>query len=275
MRPSTLLTVTALTEPLSVDETRYVADVPTAKRLPSGSSSGASIEAYGIAKRFGERTVLSGVNIYVEAGELVAVIGTSGGGKTTLLRIFGGLTAPDEGSLQILHQGESADQVKVRIMFQEDRLLPWAHVLENVALALPKSERIHAENALRSVGLGDRARDLPHILSGGQRQRVALARALAHRPSLLLLDEPFGALDAITRGEMQVLVEELWQELGITILLVTHDIDEALRLADRVILLRDGHIAEDVLVRAPRPRSRSHPEILEYRERLEKALVNA
>jgi sulfonate transport system ATP-binding protein len=241
------------------------------------NSSGASILAQGIVKRFGERTVLAGLNLHVEPGELVAVIGTSGGGKTTLLRILAGLTPPDEGNLWIDHLKEKAkfERAKVRVMFQEDRLLPWARVLENVALALPKTERVHAQRALESVGLADRAKDFPHILSGGQRQRVALARALAHRPSLLLLDEPFGALDAITRGEMQVLVEELWQELGITILLVTHDIDEALRLADRVILLRDGHIAEDVRVQALRPRSRSHPEILEYRERLEKALVNA
>jgi sulfonate transport system ATP-binding protein len=250
--------------------------LPKSTALPfTANSRGASILAQGIVKCFGERTVLAGLNLHVEPGELVAVIGTSGSGKTSLLRILAGLTSPDEGNLWINHREKAGlGKPKVRVMFQEDRLLPWAHVLENVSLALPKVERIHAENALRSVGLADRAKDFPQILSGGQRQRVALARALAHRPSLLLLDEPFGALDAITRGEMQVLVEELWQELGITILLVTHDIDEALRLADRVVLLRGGHIVEDVRVSAPRPRSRSHPEILEYREWLERALVN-
>ena len=240
---------------------------------PSGASTlpgGATIRAKGLSKRYGQRSVLSGVDLEVPPGQLVAVIGVSGGGKTTLLRVLGGLTRASEGGLQIVHHGHAA---KVRVMFQEDRLLPWASALENAALGLPKEERFHAEEALHAVGLGERLKDYPHTLSGGQRQRVALARALAHRPSLLLLDEPFGALDAITRAEMQALVERLWQELSITILLVTHDIDEALRLADRVILLREGRIAEDVGLDAPRPRSRSHPELLRLREHLEAALV--
>jgi sulfonate transport system ATP-binding protein len=225
---------------------------------------------HGLEVGYTARTVLRDVNLRLIAGELVAVIGKSGSGKTTLLRALAGLSAPTNGRIQI--NGASSDQATVRVMFQEDRLLPWARVLENVALGLPASESDAARRVLEAVGLGDRPRDYPHTLSGGQRQRVALARALAHRPGLLLLDEPFGALDAITRGEMQALVERLWAETRITVLLVTHDIDEALRLADRVVVLREGRIAADVAVRAPRPRSRAHAELLTLRDTLEAAL---
>jgi sulfonate transport system ATP-binding protein len=236
---------------------------------PPVVARGAGVELHDLTVGYGERRVLEGVTLEVTAGELIAVIGKSGSGKTTLLRALAGLTPHSGGVLRVTHPGETP---RVRVMFQEDRLLPWARVLDNVALGLSAEQVAAARGVLAAVGLSKRAREFPHTLSGGQRQRVALARALAHRPNLLLLDEPFGALDAITRGEMQALVEALWLETGITVLLVTHDIDEALRLADRVIVLRDGRISQDLRLNAPRPRRRTHPELLALRDALEEAL---
>jgi sulfonate transport system ATP-binding protein len=142
-------------------------------------------------------------------------------------------------------------------MFQEARLLPWQSVINNVRLGLKKTEFPKALNALQQVGLDARANVWPSVLSGGQRQRVALARSLVHEPRLLLLDEPLGALDALTRIEMQALIEKLWREHGFTAILVTHDIFEAVSLADRVILLNDGKIDLDINIDLPRPRQRS------------------
>ncbi|MCY1231879.1 Aliphatic sulfonates import ATP-binding protein SsuB [compost metagenome] len=141
-------------------------------------------------------------------------------------------------------------------MFQDARLLPWKRVLDNVALGLPRARRSEAANVLAQVGLADRAQAWPARLSGGQRQRVALARALVHHPQLLLLDEPLGALDALTRIEMQGLIESLWRRLGFTALLVTHDVSEAVALADRIVLIEDGRIAMDERVALARPRER-------------------
>ncbi len=141
-------------------------------------------------------------------------------------------------------------------MFQDARLLPWKRVLDNVALGLPRTRRDDAANVLAQVGLAERAGEWPARLSGGQRQRVALARALVHHPRLLLLDEPLGALDALTRIEMQGLIESLWRRLGFTALLVTHDVSEAIALADRMVLIEDGRIALDQRVDLPRPRQR-------------------
>ena len=143
----------------------------------------------------------------------------------------------------------------VRMMFQEARLLPWKSVLGNVRLGLKDGDQA-ALAALAAVGLGERAGDWPSALSGGQRQRVALARALVHKPPLLLLDEPLGALDALTRIEMQRLIEALWLSRGFTAVLVTHDVQEAVALADRVLVIEDGRIALDVAVDLPRPRQR-------------------
>ncbi|MCL6445693.1 MAG: ATP-binding cassette domain-containing protein, partial [Alicyclobacillus sp.] len=151
--------------------------------------------------------------------------------------------------------GDIAAHAGIRIMFQEARLLPWKRVLDNVRLAVrrPDGERV-ALAALGAVGLADKARAWPHTLSGGQRQRVALARAMASQPRLLLLDEPFGALDALTRLEMQQWVERVWQGYGFTALLVTHDVAEAVALADRIVMLDEGRIAMQREVRLPRPR---------------------
>jgi sulfonate transport system ATP-binding protein len=197
----------------------------------------------------------------------VSIVGRSGSGKTTLLRIIAGLEKPDQGELDI--RGESGDltvadagrRADVRLMFQEARLLPWKSVIDNVRLGLPESALPDAQAALRAVGLEDRAGDWPTKLSGGQRQRVALARALVHRPKLLLLDEPLGALDALTRIEMHALIERLWLEHGFTTLLVTHDVQEAVMLGDRVIVVEDGAIVFDAAIDLPRPRPRGSREL--------------
>ncbi|MFC4453203.1 ABC transporter ATP-binding protein [Deinococcus sonorensis] len=221
------------------------------------------IDVRHLSVRFGARTVLDNLNFSAAPGELVSLIGASGGGKTTLLRVLAGLQAPAGGEVQLPAPS------RVRVMFQEDRLLPWLNVLDNVTLGLGRNAHDHAREVLAEVGLGDRERDYPAQLSGGQRQRVALARALAHRPDLLLLDEPFGALDALTRAGMHRLLERLWQELNFTAVLVTHDIDEALLLSDRVVVLEGGRIAQAAPVPAVRPRVRRDPLLLDLRETLE------
>ena len=152
-------------------------------------------------------------------------------------------------------------------MFQEARLLPWQRVIGNVGIARGEGWRADSLAALNAVGLADRAQDWPSILSGGQRQRVALARALVARPKILLLDEPFGALDALTRVEMHQLLERLWRERGFTAVLITHDVGEAVALADRVIVLRDGGVALDLLVALPRPRA-SDPRVAALQVRI-------
>ncbi|AGT33395.1 hypothetical protein M493_15895 [Geobacillus genomosp. 3] len=212
-----------------------------------------------VRKCYGTAAVLNGLDLDIYAGEFLAIVGKSGCGKSTLLRLVSGLETPDEGA--IVMDGKPLDGVNAhaRIMFQDGRLLPWKTVLDNVSLGLGPGGREAAAAALQSVGLGERLHDWPANLSGGQKQRVALARALVHEPRLLLLDEPLGALDALTRLEMQALIEDIWIEKRITSLLVTHDVEEAVALADRVILLQNGGIALDLPVPLPRPRERSHP----------------
>ena len=208
---------------------------------------GAALSLRALQKSYGSREVLHGVDLRLSPGEFVAIVGRSGCGKSTLLRAIAGLETLDGGGV------EGADAL--RMMFQEARLLPWKSVLDNVRLGLA-DDRGRALEALAAVGLHDRAGDWPSSLSGGQRQRVALARALVHRPPLLLLDEPLGALDALTRIEMQRLIESLWLARGFTAVLVTHDVQEALALADRVLVIEQGNIALDVAVDLPRPRQR-------------------
>jgi sulfonate transport system ATP-binding protein len=224
---------------------------------------GASLRLTGVGRDFGANTVLRAIDLQVAAGEFVAIIGRSGCGKSTLLRLLAGLDQPTRGRIA-LGTGEAAGSA--RIMFQEPRLLPWARVVENVEVGVPEAEtaaarRARALDLLAEVGLADRADEWPGVLSGGQRQRVALARALASRPELLLLDEPLGALDALTRIEMQRLLERIWQQQGFTAVLVTHDVSEALALADRVVLIDRGAITLDLRVDLPRPRRRDRPEL--------------
>jgi sulfonate transport system ATP-binding protein len=217
---------------------------------------GARLDVRGLTKRYAGRTVLDAVHLRIEPGEFVAVVGRSGCGKSTLLRAIAGLELPDAGQVQI---GGGGQNPEVRMMFQDARLLPWKTVLQNVALGL-KDGAERARAALQSVGLLDRADDWPAALSGGQRQRVALARALVHEPRLLLLDEPLGALDALTRIEMQQLIESFWTARGFTAVLVTHDVQEAVVLADRILLIEQGRLALDLDVGLARPRARGSAE---------------
>ncbi|HEV2612149.1 MAG TPA: ATP-binding cassette domain-containing protein [Noviherbaspirillum sp.] len=219
---------------------------------------GVRVAVKDVWKSYAGRDVLKAVDLHIEPGEFVAVVGRSGCGKSTLLRLVAGLEQVEEGHITFgVHDG-TIRKPETRIMFQDSRLLPWKRVLDNVALGLTGA-REKARDALANVGLQDRAREWPAVLSGGQRQRVALARALVHQPQLLLLDEPLGALDALTRIEMQQLIESLWQERGFTAVLVTHDVQEAIALADRVVLIEDGQIALDQRIELPRPRARGNP----------------
>lgn len=229
---------------------------PQAKVAPQAplARRGVPLALTQLSKAYGERPVLNNVDLQLEAGEFVAIVGRSGCGKSTLLRSIAGLESVDEGSIAI---GGGVGASDIRIMFQESRLLPWKTVLDNVALGLPRSVGAAAAS-LWTVGLAERADDWPSALSGGQKQRVALARALVHEPQLLLLDEPLGALDALTRIEMQQLIESLWLARGFTAVLVTHDVAEAVALADRVLLIEEGRITMDVQVDLPRPRQRGH-----------------
>ncbi|WP_116523103.1 ATP-binding cassette domain-containing protein [Achromobacter insuavis] len=217
-----------------------------------------------LSKRYGERLVLKGLDLEFAPGEFVAVVGQSGCGKSTLLRLLAGLETPSaaQGGVPVRSPvlfdnfpQWSADS-RVRMMFQDARLLPWKSVLQNVALGLPGQARAQAAAVLRQVGLGDRGGDWPAQLSGGQRQRVALARALVHRPGLLLLDEPLGALDALTRIGMQQLIEDIWRRDGFTAVLVTHDVGEAVALADRILVIDEGRVVLDERVELARPRAR-------------------
>ncbi|HAZ77766.1 MAG TPA: aliphatic sulfonates ABC transporter ATP-binding protein [Enterobacteriaceae bacterium] len=208
----------------------------------------------GIIKRYGDNTVLNELDLHIPAGQFVAIVGRSGGGKSTLLRLLAGLEAPDGGEILAGTTPLATIQDDTRLMFQDARLLPWKTVVDNVGLGLKGSWRERARQALAAVGLENRGGEWPAALSGGQKQRVALARALIHRPGLLLLDEPLGALDALTRIDMQALIESLWQEHGFTVLLVTHDVSEAVAMADRVLLIEEGKIGLDLSVDIPRPR---------------------
>lgn len=227
-----------------------------AQQAATRHKRGVKLALHGVTKSFGEREVLHTTNLYIEPGEFVAIVGRSGCGKSTLLRLVAGLEEPSSGEIVLDGQVSHGLNEHTRIMFQDARLLPWRPVLDNVAIGLPKAERAHAQAVLTQVGLPDRGSDWPANLSGGQRQRVALARALVRRPELLLLDEPLGALDALTRIEMHALIEGLWQTHGFTALLVTHDVQEAVALADRVLLIEDGEIALDERINLPHPRER-------------------
>lgn len=229
-----------------------------------------------LVKRFGERQVLHGLNLNIEAGEFIAIVGRSGCGKSTLLRLLAGLDAVSSGDIVLNQQPADALKDDVRMMFQDSRLLPWRTVVQNVAIGLEgsaKEIRARALEVLAQVGLADRADEWPNRLSGGQRQRVALARALIHRPRLLLLDEPLGALDALTRIEMQRLIEQIWRQHRFTAVLVTHDVSEAVALADRIVLVEEGRITLDERVALSRPREHGEAGFAQLESRVLKRLM--
>ncbi|SNS63926.1 sulfonate transport system ATP-binding protein [Noviherbaspirillum humi] len=222
--------------------------------VPAPPARGVQVDLRGVHKAFGGRAVLQEVDLRIAPGEFVAIVGRSGCGKSTLLRLVAGLEKSERGAIRFTDGSGGSRQPQTRIMFQDSRLLPWKRVIDNVSLGLPRSSA--AQEALHQVGLAERAHEWPAVLSGGQRQRVALARALVHEPDLLLLDEPLGALDALTRIDMQQLIERLWKQRGFTAILVTHDVQEAVALADRVVLIEDGRITLDERIALPRPRAR-------------------
>lgn len=224
-------------------------DIQAETHLPIGTGEPA-VEIRGLNRVFGKTVVLQDLNLTLQAGEFVALLGRSGSGKSTLLRSLAGLDPAPPGVLTV-PQAHA-------VVFQEPRLLPWKRVWQNVTLGLRvQAAREAAETALEEVGLGHRLNAWPLTLSGGEAQRVALARALVRAPQLLLLDEPFAALDALSRLKMQSLVGALWEAHRPAVLLVTHDVDEALLLADRVVVLEHGRIEIDVKVNLPRPRRHS------------------
>jgi len=229
------------------------------KHLVTRQERGVGVVISKLSKSYAGRDVLKAVEFDIKPGAFVAIVGRSGCGKSTLLRLIAKLETATKGRIGFARNAAADYPPETRIMFQDSRLLPWKRVLDNVALGLPKAALPSASQALRQVGLEERANEWPAVLSGGQRQRVALARALVHDPELLLLDEPLGALDALTRIEMQQLIESLWHKRGFTAMLVTHDVQEAIALADRVVLIEDGHVTLDQAIDLPRPRTRGNP----------------
>lgn len=221
-----------------------------------------AVQARNVSKNFTGRPIIEDLDLEIRPGEFVALLGRSGAGKSTLLRIFGGLD-PD-------YDGDVLVPRRRAVVFQEPRLIPWQRVLPNVALGLKPTADIkrQSEAALGEVGLADHARAWPVTLSGGEAQRVALARALVREPQLMLLDEPFGALDALTRTRMHALLQDLCERHQPAVLLVTHDVDEAIILADRALVLSGGRVTLDLPIELDRPRGRGHPAFIELRNRL-------
>jgi sulfonate transport system ATP-binding protein len=248
------------------------------ERAVAVRAGAAAITLKGLEKSFDGNRVLRGINLHIPAGQFVAVIGKSGCGKSTLLRILMGLDAPTAGELHF-ENGEGRDvDTNARIVFQEPRLLPWLSVADNVAVGLgdkvdKRRALAEAEAVLAEVQLAEKAGEWPARLSGGQRQRVALARALVSKPGVLALDEPLGALDALTRISMQELLNRVWRELGFTAVLVTHDVSEAVHLADRVIVLDEGRVALDLAIPYSHPRRHGNPALAELEGRLLAAIL--
>ncbi|MFD0697077.1 ATP-binding cassette domain-containing protein [Paenibacillus sp. GCM10027628] len=220
----------------------------------SNKVSGVQLHIRNVSKTFGPTRVLSGIDLNIKQGEFIAIVGRSGCGKSTLLRLIAGLDQTSSGTILVDAQAINGIHPDTRVLFQDSRLLPWKKNIDNVRIGVKNGDTKTAREALQQVGLEHKEKDWPAVLSGGQRQRVALARALAGNPRLLLLDEPLGALDALSRIEMQQLIERLWLEQQFTVLLVTHDVSEAVALADRVIVIEDGKIGLDLRISLPRPR---------------------
>lgn len=245
-----------LEQPLPEPDTAAPAPVRSFEAQP------VALQLKGVRRVFGDRAVIDGVDLEVRRGEFVSLLGRSGTGKTTLLRILAGLDRADAGEVRVPEARS--------VVFQEPRLVPAKRVWRNVVLGHPRGRatRRLAEAALDEVGLARHADAWPRTLSGGEAQRVALARALAKEPGLLLLDEPFAALDALTRIRMHDLVAQLCGRHQPAVVLVTHDVDEAILMSDRVLVLADGGIRLDARVDLPRPRERTGREFASLRARL-------
>lgn len=228
---------------------------------PAHPPAGPVVRVSGLTRSFGGPNILDGLDLAIAPGSFVALLGRSGSGKSTLLRTLAGLDRAPAGTIEV--PSERA------VVFQEPRLVPWKRVWRNVALGLRvPNARERALAALTEVGLSHRTEAWPLTLSGGEAQRTALARALVREPKLLLLDEPFASLDALTRLRMQGLVASLWRAHAPAVLLVTHDVDEALLLADRAVILDQGRIVADIPIRLARPRRHGDPAFIALRARL-------
>jgi sulfonate transport system ATP-binding protein len=261
----------------AVDRVGFVEQARQLRRGSKTPSRGLSLTIRGLRKSFGDNEVLRGIDLHIPAGQFTAIVGRSGCGKSTLLRLIAGLETASAGSIDF---GEATRAEDIRVMFQEPRLLPWARVLSNVEVGLGRDRasvdaQARAEHALVEVGLDDKRGQWPAVLSGGQKQRVALARALVSHPRLLALDEPLGALDALTRISMQRLLERVWHDQAFTAILVTHDVAEAVALADRVLVIEDGRIARDIDVDLPRPRRRGSADLAALEGAILKHLLEA
>lgn len=263
-----------------VDSVDILREAEIARTTVPSVSRGLPITIRGARKAFGDNQVLRGIDLHIPAGQFVAIVGRSGCGKSTLLRMIAGLDKSDAGTITFGDQagGQAQAQSQVRMMFQEPRLLPWARVLSNVEVGLGADRsspdaRQRAEQALHEVELDAKRDQWPTVLSGGQRQRVALARALVSHPRVLAFDEPLGALDALTRITMQRLLERVWADQGFTAILVTHDVAEAVAVADRVLVLEEGRIANDIHVDLKRPRGRGSAAVAELEETILRDLL--
>ena len=247
----------SLAQPDIVEQARSL------RQRTDSAQRGLALTIRGLRKSFGEHEVLRGIDVHIPAGQFVAIVGRSGCGKSTLLRLIAGLDRADAGTISFGGETLAED---IRVMFQEPRLLPWARVLSNVEVGLGRERssvdaQVRADRALVEVGLDSKRGQWPAALSGGQKQRVALARALVSRPRVLAFDEPLGSLDALTRISMQNLLERVWVDQGFTAILVTHDVSEAVALADRVLIIEDGRIAQDIDIDLKRPWERGSADV--------------